>query len=75
MTSAVDYFAECHGLGDVLIANVTHRQTSGLQFESEAAGDVITTNVVGVVNTLGAVLPLMVERNQDISWESRAWAR
>ena len=65
MTSAVDYFAECHGPCDVLIANAgIYRQTSGLQFESQAAGEVITTNVVGVVNAIGAVLPSMVERNQ-----------
>jgi len=64
MASAVSYFADRYGPCDVLIANAgIYRNTSGLQFEAQAADDVIVTNVVGVVNAIGAVLPLMVGRN------------
>jgi short-subunit dehydrogenase len=48
---------------DVLIASAgIHRFSSGRNFNSEAASEVITTNVVGVINAVGAVLPGMVSR-------------
>ncbi len=63
--SAVKFFADRSGPCDVLIANAgIYRKTSGLQFDSRAALDVIETNVGGVLNAIGAVLPAMVERNQ-----------
>lgn len=48
---------------DVLIANAgIYRKTSGKFFDAAAANDVIATNLTGVVNAVGAVLPGMVER-------------
>lgn len=48
---------------DVLIASAgIHRFSNGRNFSPESAGEVITTNVLGVINAFGAVLPGMVSR-------------
>ena len=50
---------------DVLIANAgIHRESPGFAFNVANANAVITTNVLGVVNSLGAVLPGMVRRKR-----------
>jgi short-subunit dehydrogenase len=48
---------------DVLIANAgIHRYTTGQVFDTDAAKAVFATNVDGVINSIGAVLPGMVDR-------------
>jgi hypothetical protein len=50
---------------DVLIANAgIHRKTEGKSFDPAVANQVIAVNVQGVINSLGAVLPGMVERRR-----------
>jgi short-subunit dehydrogenase len=55
--------AEALGPCDVLIANAgIHRYSPGYDFRPHSANAVFATNVQGVVNAIGAVLPGMVER-------------
>jgi short-subunit dehydrogenase len=50
---------------DVLIANAgIHHYSPGYDFRPDRANAVFTTNVAGVVNAIGAVLPGMVERRR-----------
>jgi len=50
---------------DVLIANAgIHRYTPGYQFDADEAVAVLRTNLLGAVQTIGAVLPGMVERRR-----------
>ena len=50
---------------DVLIANAgVYRKTDGAAFDAERAASVFQTNVIGVSNALGAVLPGMVARRR-----------
>lgn len=50
---------------DVLIANAgIHRHTHGRRFDPAIATAVFETNVLGVVNVVGAVLPGMVSRGR-----------
>jgi short-subunit dehydrogenase len=51
------------GRVDVLIANAgMSTTTAGTHLDASEAGDVITVNVIGVVNSVAAVLPDMVKR-------------
>lgn len=51
------------GRVDVLIANAgMSTTTAGTQLDATEAGDVISVNVIGVVNSVAAVLPDMVKR-------------
>ncbi len=53
------------GPPDVVIANAgIHRFSRGDQFVTSDAADVIRTNVLGVIHTLGPVLPGMVARKR-----------
>ncbi len=48
---------------DVMIANAgIYRLTDGMNFDPSAAGRIIATNLIGVVNAFGAVLPGMIKR-------------
>ncbi len=50
---------------DVMIANAgVYRKTDVTQFDADAANDVVATNVQGVMNSVGAVLPGMIERQK-----------
>jgi len=50
---------------DVVIANAgIHRYTPADRFDPQAADEIFATNVGGVVHTLAAVLPGMVQRRQ-----------
>jgi short-subunit dehydrogenase len=50
---------------EVLIANAgIHRYTPGYEFDAANANAVISTNVQGVINAVGAVLPAMVARRK-----------
>lgn len=50
---------------DVVIANAgINHNTPARNFPAEHAAQVIETNVIGVINTIGAFLPAMIERNQ-----------
>jgi len=63
--AAVRALEEQVGTCDVVIANAgIHRKTDGKQFDPVEANRVIATNVQGVINTFGAVLPAMVERRR-----------
>jgi short-subunit dehydrogenase len=56
---------EKFGRVDVLIANAgTTSTTSGMRLDAGEAGDVITINVIGVVNSVAAVLPDMIKRGE-----------
>ena len=51
------------GRVDVLVANAgMSTTTAGAQLDATEAGDVIAVNVIGVVNSVAAVLPDMVKR-------------
>jgi short-subunit dehydrogenase len=51
------------GRVDVLIANAgMSTTTAGTRLDAREAGDVITINVIGVVNSVAAVLPDMIKR-------------
>jgi short-subunit dehydrogenase len=51
------------GRVDVLVANAGMSTTTGAtQLDAREAGDVITINVIGVVNSVAAVLPDMLKR-------------
>ena len=53
------------GRVDVLVANAGRSTTTGAtSLDAAEAGDVITVNVVGVVNSVAAVLPSMLARKQ-----------
>ncbi len=53
------------GRVDVLIANAgMSTTTAGAQLDAAEAGDVITINVIGVVNSVASVLPDMVKRGE-----------
>ena len=50
---------------DVLIANAgIYRKTNGREFDPAKANAVVATNLCGVINAIGAVLPGMVERGR-----------
>jgi short-subunit dehydrogenase len=56
---------EKFGRVDVLIANAgMSTTTAGTQLDAGEAGDVITINVIGVVNSVAAVLPDMLKRGE-----------
>src|SRR5262245_20524364 len=53
------------GPSDVLIASAgIHRFSNGRKFDTADAREVIATNVIGVINLFGAVLPGMLARKQ-----------
>src|ERR1700749_1739605 len=53
------------GRVDVLIANAgMSTTTAGAQLDAAEAGDVITINVIGVVNSVASVLPDMLKRGE-----------
>lgn len=61
--SAVRKLESQLGTCDVLVANAgIYRKSDVRQFDPVAANEVIATNVQGVINALGAVLPGMVRR-------------
>ena len=63
--SAVAEVCERFGRVDVLVANAGRSTTTGATaLDAAEAGDVITVNVVGVVNSVAAVLPSMLERKR-----------
>jgi short-subunit dehydrogenase len=56
---------EKFGRVDVLIANAgMSTTTAGTHLDAGEAGDVITINVIGVVNSVAAVLPDMIKRGE-----------
>ena len=56
---------EKFGRVDVLIANAgMSTTTAGTHLDAAEAGDVITINVIGVVNSVAAVLPDMIKRGE-----------
>ncbi len=64
-TQASRALEEALGPCDVLIANAgIHRYSPGYDFRPDSANAVFATNVQGVVNAIGAVLPGMVERGR-----------
>jgi len=63
--AAIRRLEQTLGPCDVLIANAgIHRYTPGHEFDIANANAVITTNVQGVINAVGAVLPDMVARRK-----------
>jgi short-subunit dehydrogenase len=63
MKAAAERVRERWGRVDVLIANAgMSTTTAGTQLNAGEAGDVISINVLGVVNSVAAVLPHMLER-------------
>jgi short-subunit dehydrogenase len=51
------------GRVDVLVANAGMTSTTGgMELRAAEAGDVITVNVIGVINSVAAVLPSMIEQ-------------
>jgi len=61
--SAIRALEAALGPCDVLVANAgIHRYSPGFDFRPESASAVIATNVQGVINAVGAVLPRMVAR-------------
>ena len=53
------------GRVDVLVANAgMSTTTAGTHLDATEAGDVITINVIGVVNSVAAVLPDMIKRGE-----------
>ncbi len=65
MRKAAGRVLEEWGRVDVLVANAGRSTTTGATaLDAAEAGDVITVNVVGVVNSVAAVLPSMLERKQ-----------
>lgn len=63
LQTAVDQVALKLGPVDVLIACAgLYRKTAGAAFDAARAEQVFRTNVIGVSNALGAVLPAMVQR-------------
>jgi short-subunit dehydrogenase len=62
---AVQTLEAALGVCDVLIANAgVYRKTAAREFDVERAELVLTTNLLGVVYSLGAVLPGMVRRQR-----------
>ncbi|HWS52771.1 MAG TPA: SDR family NAD(P)-dependent oxidoreductase, partial [Pyrinomonadaceae bacterium] len=60
---AVERVRGLWGRVDVLVANAGMSSVSGAtDLRAAEAGDVITVNVIGVVNSVAAVLPVMLER-------------
>ncbi len=65
MTAAVQAIEQQLGACDVLIANAgIYHKTDVTRFEVLAQNAVIATNVQGVINSIGAVLPGMLQRQQ-----------
>lgn len=63
LKEAAERVRERWGRVDVLIANAgMSTTTAGTQLNAGEAGDVISINVLGVVNSVAAVLPHMLER-------------
>ena len=63
--AAIRRLEQALGSCEVLIANAgIHRYTPGHDFDIANANAVITTNVQGVINAIGAVLPDMVARRK-----------
>lgn len=62
---AVRLLEDTLGACDVLVANAgVHRHTRGDVFNADNARAVFATNVNGVINAIGVVLPTMVERRR-----------
>ncbi len=60
---AAERVRETWGRIDLLIANAgMSTTTAGTALRADEAGDVISVNVIGVVNSVAAVLPDMIER-------------
>lgn len=65
MELAVQKLESKLGLCDVMIANAgIYHKTDVADFDTEAQNRVIATNTQGMINTVGAVMPGMVERKQ-----------
>ena len=63
VAAAAERVREKWGRVDVLIANAgMSTTTAGTKLDAGEVGDVITINVLGVVNSVAAVLPAMLER-------------
>jgi short-subunit dehydrogenase len=63
LKSAAESVRERWGKIDVLVANAgMSTTTAGTNLNAGEAGDVISINVIGVVNSVAAVLPAMIER-------------
>src|SRR5918998_1603611 len=63
MNEAAAKVRERWGRVDVLVANAgMSSTTAGTRLNAGEVGDVITVNVLGVVNSVAAVLPAMIER-------------
>ncbi|MBV9926725.1 MAG: SDR family NAD(P)-dependent oxidoreductase [Acidobacteria bacterium] len=63
LKEVADKVLEKWGRVDVLIANAgMSSTTAGTRLNASEVGDVITINVLGVVNSVAAVLPSMLER-------------
>ena len=60
---AAERVRETWGRIDLLVANAGMRTTTaGTALRADEAGDVISVNVIGVVNSVAAVLPAMLEQ-------------
>lgn len=60
---AVGILEERLGPCSIAVANAgVHHYTPGPEFDPQAAAEVVRTNVIGVTNTIGSVLPRMVSR-------------
>ncbi|HEX6184730.1 MAG TPA: SDR family NAD(P)-dependent oxidoreductase [Pyrinomonadaceae bacterium] len=63
LKAAAESVRERWGKIDVLVANAgMSTTTAGTNLNASEAGDVISVNVIGVVNSVAAVLPAMIER-------------
>jgi short-subunit dehydrogenase len=63
MQKAAESLRAACGRVDVLVANAGMTSTTGAtHLRAAEAGDVITVNVIGVVNSVAAVLPVMLEQ-------------
>ena len=67
VTSTTDAIKEKFGRIDVVIANAgVSGAFKASQFRIDAAGQMIDVNVKGLLNTVGAVLPEMCQRNSGV---------
>lgn len=65
MRAAVESLEARLGPCEIALANAgVHQYTPGSEFTAEKADAVIRTNVIGVTNTIGCVLPAMVARRR-----------
>lgn len=65
LAHAVEQLEEAIGPADVMVASAgVYRKTAAKSFCAEAASQVISTNLQGVINSFAAVLPGMLKRDR-----------